>query len=271
VFKESLVLSNLFIKPAVRVKNPFNDAPIFYMDTVSSTMDVCRELERENVPHGTVIVADFQEKGRGRAGRSWQAQGGENLIFTVLLRFGDFSAIPTALTLKTGLAAALAVEDFVALFCERGNLSCMVKWPNDLMFDSKKIAGILAESDGKNVFIGIGVNVGQTVFPAELREKAGSLALTTGMADAVKSARFRLLELILGRLQQEFYAKDWRERLLGRLYKRGEAVRFIVGRADSNVTVEGVLVGVREDGGLLILPRGAEGPSVFVTGELDVY
>jgi BirA family biotin operon repressor/biotin-[acetyl-CoA-carboxylase] ligase len=255
------------------VKNPFNNAPIFHADTVPSTMDVCRELERENAPHGTVIVADFQEKGRGRSGRSWQANAGENLAFTVLLRFGAFSAIPIALTLKTGLAAALAVEDFMALFCRGAEEkpSCMVKWPNDLMLDSKKIAGILAESDGKNVFVGIGVNVGQTVFPEELREKAGSLALKIGAADAMKDARFRLLELILARLQSELYAEDWRERLLVRLYKRGEAVRFIAGRADAGSAIEGVLTGVREDGGLLVLPRGAESPSVFVTGELDAF
>jgi BirA family biotin operon repressor/biotin-[acetyl-CoA-carboxylase] ligase len=260
-----MIYSNL---ENLNIKNPFNDAPIFFAETVSSTMDVSRELERENVPHGTVIVANFQEKGRGRMGRTWQANAGENLSFTVLLRFKDFSTIPIALTLKTGFAAALAVEDFSALF-HRDEIFCAVKWPNDLMLDSKKIAGILAESDGKNVFIGIGVNVGQTEFPVELREKAGSLALKIGLADALKSARFRLLAFILERLQGELTAEDWRERLLGRLYRRGEMVRFIAGCADSGSAVEGILSGVREDGALLVLPQGAETPSAFVTGELQ--
>ncbi|MDR0643824.1 MAG: biotin--[acetyl-CoA-carboxylase] ligase [Treponema sp.] len=263
------------------IKNPFNEAPIFYAGTVSSTMDVSRELEQENAPHGTVIVADFQKKGRGRNGRPWQGKVGENLVFTVLLRFGDFSAIPKAITLKTGLAAALAVEDFVALFHSTGrkgalSLSCAVKWPNDLMVNSKKIAGVLTESDGRNVFIGIGVNVGQTEFPAELREKAGSLALAMGLTApvftaAVRDNRFHLMELILRRLMRELNTEDWQERLVGRLYKRGELVRFVAGRAGSGDAVHGVLVGVKEDGSLLILPRGAETPTVFVTGELDVY
>ncbi|MDR0785466.1 MAG: biotin--[acetyl-CoA-carboxylase] ligase [Treponema sp.] len=266
-----MIYSNL--KKRLDIKNPFN-APVFYAESVSSTMDVSHDLERENAPHGTVVVADFQEKGRGRAGRLWRGRGGENLLFTVLLRFQGFSAIPIALSLRAGLAAASAVEDFAALFCgvgETRNLFCTVKWPNDLMLDSKKIAGILVESDGKSVFIGIGVNVGQTEFPAELREKAGSLALKIGSASALKSARFRLLELVLARLRRELTAKDWRERLLDRLYRRGEAARFIAGRADSGSVVEGVLSGVGEDGALLILPHGAEVPSVFVTGELDVY
>lgn len=242
------------------------DAPVYYRETVGSTMDEARRLAEQGAPHGTVLLADFQSAGRGRGGRPWQADRGQNLFFTVLLRYPDYAAIPTALTLRTGLAVALAIADFAPALAN----TVRVKWPNDIMLGSKKAVGIITEADGKTVYIGIGVNVGQSSFPPALAGKATSIALA--LNDPV-IARFSLLEAILARFFQELVepAGDWHDRLAALLYMRGERVRFLDGAADAGTEVFGQIAGVGRDGELLLLPDGATEPLPFITGELDVY
>ena len=239
-------------------------------------MDVSRVLSDQGEPHGTVITADFQEAGRGRLGRTWNAQRGESLFLTILLRYAGYAAIPKALTLKTGLAVSLAIEDFI----ENSGLSLRdtirVKWPNDIMIGPRKVAGILTEGDGKTVYIGIGVNLGQREFPEPLRGKATGIALAcnAGSAEAVSENRFLLLERILAGLFRELTCPEddqWRIRLLERLYMRNRAVGFIPGATDSPIRIEGRLHGIGPRGELLIVPEGETEPISFVTGELDVY
>ncbi|MDR0562761.1 MAG: biotin--[acetyl-CoA-carboxylase] ligase [Spirochaetaceae bacterium] len=251
--------------------NPFA-APVFHAETLSSTMDAARALAFEGKPHGTVITADFQTAGRGRIGRSWQSQRGENLFFTILLRY-DYTAIPTALPLKAGLAVSLAVEDFLRSREPAFEETPQVKWPNDIMLGGRKAVGILAEGDGKTVYIGIGVNLGQREFPEDLRNKAVSLALACEKVFSTED-RFPLLEKILVRFFEilaDPVEDQWRRRLLERLYLRNQPVRFIPGGADSAASVYGVLHGVGTLGELLLIPRGGTEPVSFVTGELDVY
>ncbi|WP_043923052.1 biotin--[acetyl-CoA-carboxylase] ligase [Leadbettera azotonutricia] len=249
------------------LQNPFG-APVYFEETLPSTMDVSRVLAARGEPHGTVIAADFQEKGRGRIpGRPWKMDKGVSLSFTLFFAFKDFFAIPRALTLRTGLAISLAIEDFAPSLAAR----VQVKWPNDIMVDSKKVAGILTEGDGKNVFIGIGVNVGQKEFPEALRGKAVSIFQALG--DQEIPERFDLLEKILKHLYLELNnaAPPWRSSLEARLYRKGEMIRFIDGAAESGRVVEGLLSGIGRDGELLIKPDGEKDPRAFVTGELDVY
>ena len=262
------------------LKNPFN-APVYHEEIVSSTFDVARALAQKNENHGTVITADFQEAGRGKAARPWVTEKGKNLLFTILLRYGHFSSIPEALTLRTGLAVSLAVEDLVPSLSG----SIQVKWPNDIMIGSRKLAGILTEGDGKNVFIGVGVNVSQREFPGEYQSRAGSII--QAIPGLGENARFALLEHILSRLYEEIEVPQkacasqeagagqntglWRERLLERLYKKGELVTFAEGPADSNCLTEGTLSGLGPGGELLIVPRGGTTERAFVAGELRVY
>ena len=257
-----------------QISNPFG-APVYHEETVSSTMEIARVLAGENAGHGTVITADFQESGRGRLKRPWVTERGKCLLFTILLRYGNVASIPEALTLRTGLAVSLAVEDLSPSLS-----GCVkVKWPNDVMIRTgrepaayRKLAGILTEGDGKTVFIGVGVNVAQRDFPEEYRSKAGSIIQAE--AELPENARFVLLEKILGRLYGEIEKPlplPWHERLTQRLYKRGETVSFAIGAADSNRLVEGTLSGLGPGGELLIIPRGEKAEKAFVTGELRVY
>jgi BirA family biotin operon repressor/biotin-[acetyl-CoA-carboxylase] ligase len=253
----------------LEIRNPFN-APVYHEETVTSTMDVSRALAAEGKPHGTVITADFQEAGRGRIrDRTWQMEGKVNLPFTILLRYPLIEDIPSALTLRTGLAVSLAIEDFAP--CLQG--SVMVKWPNDIMIGSKKAVGILCEADGGNVHIGVGINTAQKDFPAHLREKATSIALASG-ADIASDERFSLLGKILSRLYSELDAPqnitDWKSRLEQRLYKKDKSVIFIEGSAGSGNEIKGRLAGIGNGGELLIVPDGETQPRPFITGELQL-
>jgi len=232
-------------------------------------MDISRLLVSKGCAHGTVIASDFQEAGRGRtSGRTWQTENKMSLPFTIALRYPKTENIPSALTLRAGLALSLAIEDF------SGALKGLVKikWPNDIMINSKKAAGILCESDGENVFIGIGINIRQKEFPFNLREKAVSIALASG-TDVSENERFILLEKTLSCLYGELMLKKniqtWKARLEERLYKKGERIIFKEGAADSGKTVKGVLHGIGEGGELLIAPDGEDRVTPFITGEIS--
>jgi len=247
--------------------NPFN-APVYYRGTVSSTMDISRELSQEGEPHGTVIMADFQEVGRGRIrDRKWEMEKDLNLSFTILLRYPGIERIPVALTLRAALTSALAIEDFLP--CLENKV--MIKWPNDLLINSKKIAGILCEADGGIVHLGIGINVAQKEFPAHLREKAASLRLAANI-DISTDERYILLQKILKHISNELEnCKDsecWKSSLEKRLYKKGEQVIFTEGVADSGRLVKGCLCGIGKDGELLILTDSDKKVRSFYSGEL---
>jgi BirA family biotin operon repressor/biotin-[acetyl-CoA-carboxylase] ligase len=256
----------------LKLRNPFN-APVYHEETVSSTMDVSRKLAREGAQYGTVILADFQESGRGRKqDRKWEMERGENLSFTIFLKFPGIEQIPSALTLKAGLAVCLAIEDFAPCLQD----SCLVKWPNDILIKPvkgggyKKTAGILCEADGGNVHLGIGINTSQKEFPPHLREKAVSIALAAGK-DISREERFTLLEKILSRLYGELDAENvnnWKPRIEQKLYKKNEHVLFIEGAADSGKEVKGRLTGITDNGELLIIPDGETQANSFITGEL---
>jgi BirA family biotin operon repressor/biotin-[acetyl-CoA-carboxylase] ligase len=258
----------------LKILNSFN-APVYYEETVSSTMDVSRKLERENSPHGSVILADFQEAGRGRKqDRRWEMERGENLSFTILLRYSAIENIPSALTLRAGLAVCLAIEDFAPSL--QG--SCLVKWPNDILIKSargegyKKAVGILCEAEEGNVHLGIGINAAQKEFPPHLLEKAVSIALAAER-DISHDERFTLLERIISRLHSELDAADsannWKPRLEQKLYKKDEQVLFIEGAAGSGKEIKGRLAGITDSGELLITPDGETHAHSFITGELE--
>ncbi|MCL2478587.1 MAG: biotin--[acetyl-CoA-carboxylase] ligase [Treponema sp.] len=263
----------------IDVFNPYG-APVYYCDSLASTMDTARQLAANGEPDGTVIAAGFQECGRGRQGRIWQTEKDQNLMFTVFCRYADLSAMPKAFTIRAGLAAALAAEDFIPELS-----GCvMVKWPNDLILVSKekarKIAGILTESSGTSLFLGMGVNVMQKEFPPELAaagsllsyflENFGENKIPEPLASAAGNSCFALLEKILCRLYDEFADLNslWKKRLDDRLFRKGEPVIFAEGAADSQKLIRGRLTGIGDNGELLLIPDGEEKPHPFINGEL---
>jgi len=240
-------------------------------------MDEARNLAAAGAPAWTIVVADAQEKGRGRtSGRTWLAKPGESLLCTVLLRYPAFSAIPPALSLRAGLAVSQAIEESEPSLT--GHV--YVKWPNDVLVDktpaqqdeplkARKICGILCESDGRAVYIGTGINLAQTSFPLELLAKATSCWMETGHS----LDRFELLDTFIQRLRSvlDDESDAWRDELDRRLYLKNRRVRFESGAAGSGRIMEGILAGIAKDGELLIIEDGKGEPSAYANGELLVY
>ncbi len=141
-------------------------SPRVHLRRLDSTNIVARELAVGGAPHGTVVTATEQLAGRGRQGRAWTARPGGSLICSWVIRE------PSPLL---SLAAGVAV----AQVC---GADAKIKWPNDVLIDGRKVAGILVEGRPQEQWavLGVGINVAlrSQDFPEELRERAGSLGLS---------------------------------------------------------------------------------------------
>ena len=151
-------------------------------DEVASTNDTLKQLSFEGAPEGTVVIADYQSKGKGRRGRSFDSPHGTGIYFSYLMRPSIAPADASQITAWT----AVAIRRAIAKAC---GISPEIKWVNDLVVNSKKITGILTEMTFESesgmidsIIIGIGINVNQVEsdFPEEIRNIAGSLRMTKG-------------------------------------------------------------------------------------------
>ncbi|MGA2361991.1 MAG: biotin--[acetyl-CoA-carboxylase] ligase [Candidatus Aminicenantales bacterium] len=161
---------------------------IHRLESVPSTNDAARDLVRDGAAHGTVVVAAEQSRGRGTKGRSWHSPRGLGLYASFILRWegpGGPGELFPLLPLAAGLAAAEAV-------LASAGFEALLKWPNDLVHERKKLGGILTEGVFRagapgHAIVGIGINVnhGEADFPEDLRALATSVRLVTGRpADA---------------------------------------------------------------------------------------
>lgn len=140
--------------------------PVYAFNQTASTMEDAHALAAGGSPEGTLIYAQSQSQGRGRLGRVWASpQGGA--YFSVILRPKQAATRISQLSLVAGLAAAEGIRQLCRIYPS-------IRWPNDVLIDGKKVAGILVEAKSGAVVVGIGINV--LACPAELPDTACSLA-----------------------------------------------------------------------------------------------
>jgi BirA family biotin operon repressor/biotin-[acetyl-CoA-carboxylase] ligase len=240
------------------VANPWS-VPVFYLESTLSTMEDAQRLDEQGYPEGTVVVAGFQERGRGRyAERRWAAAPGKNLLFTLYLDLEtDFP--PQRLPLLAGLSLADVLE-------ARFGLAAEVKWPNDLLHCGRKLAGILCLARSRaarpaRVFIGMGVNCNQRSFPTELAGRACSLVELLGREVALPE----LLSGILAAFHAALRDDAWQARLQRRLYGVGREA--VLRPAAGGTPIVGRVRGVAGDGALLL--ESAGGLQAVYSGELS--
>ncbi|HEY9593162.1 MAG TPA: biotin--[acetyl-CoA-carboxylase] ligase [Spirochaetia bacterium] len=209
-------------------------------ETTTSTMDDALSLARAGCPTGTAVVAGDQEKGRGRVpGRSWLSPPWESLLATLVIHLRDMPCPLGELPLRAGVAFARAVE-------RAAGITVGIKWPNDLVVEGRKLAGVLCEAHGDIVLAAVGVNCLQAFFPPEIEPTACSLLQLTGR----RIAPLSLLPVIRRSLEEELASTRWRAELDRRLWGRGMSVR--VDLLGSGLFAEGVVRGVDESGMLLL-------------------
>lgn len=172
---------------------------VIWYDLVDSTSSVI-DREYENMADGTVIAAEFQSAGRGQGDHKWHSCKGENLTFSILIKYNaDRCMLPSQQQIITP-ASSLAVVDFLADF----GIKADIKKPNDIYVDGKKICGMLIENGIRNgamhrTVIGIGINVNQTEFPSDLPNPV-SISQLTGRSYDKKEC----LENFLRHFQKRF-------------------------------------------------------------------
>jgi BirA family biotin operon repressor/biotin-[acetyl-CoA-carboxylase] ligase len=156
--------------------------PRLHLRETGSTNERARALAGSGAPHGTVVTTSHQTAGRGRQGRTWVTPPGRAVLCSLVLREAD-----ELLTLRGGLAVA-----------DLAGPAARVKWPNDVLVDGRKLAGVLAEGRPQEgwAVLGIGVNVAVDVaaLPPELRDRAGTLGRAPSEVEAAFGELLRALE-----------------------------------------------------------------------------
>ena len=235
------------------------------LDEAESTNTLAAEWIDKGAPHGAVVVADHQTRGRGRQGRSWVAQAGLNLTFSVILR-PDLA--PDRLGMLT-IAACVGVARAIDRFADP--LRTSIKWPNDVYLNDRKMCGMLLEASWNAsglqpaVVLGIGLNVNQDEFPEDIRERATSILVETGRI----VSRAELFAAVLADLEHSLQQLDRneeevRERYLERMLSLEEEICLRFARSEGKV--EGVVRGIDASGAIILETRS--GRRVYHAGEV---
>ena len=224
--------------------------PRLHLRSVDSTNVRAQRLAAAGAPHGTLVTAAAQTAGHGRQGRAWVTPSGRALACSLVLR-----EPPRLLPMLAALAVAEMAE---TLDAERR--PALVKWPNDVLLDGRKVAGILAEGRPQEgwVVLGIGVNVAvaQDAFPPELRELATSLGREPADIERALASLLAALERWLAASAEEAIEA----------YRARDA---LIGKQISWASGAGIADGIDDDGRLRV--RGADGAeSLIDAGEVHL-
>jgi len=232
--------------------------------SVDSTNNYAAErIALPELPHGTVILAHEQTNGHGQRGRTWSSAKGLDLTFSIILRPTDLKATDQFILAKvSALALQDVVEDVLRVAVGLGGGAVRVKWPNDVLVGTRKIAGVLIQNEllggrVQSVIVGIGLNVNSTELNTD--HQATSLRLESGLPQD----RMQLLEALCTRFEHW-----WAQRKEGRaeldqryqdlLWARGTPTAFEL----DGKPFTGIPVGVDDDGRLRV-----EGPD----GKVKAY
>jgi len=226
---------------------------IVWHSSIDSTITAAARLAREGCAAGTIVGADEQTAGIGRHGHSWHSEAGAGLYVSFVLKTPVAGKAPAASSVVPlmMLVLGLAAQDAIA---KTSGLAPDLRWPNDVLLHEKtcekKCAGILAQMEGDAIVAGIGINVGHTEFPEEIRELATSLALA-----GARVTREDLLVALARAIDEHcgILAKEGPSAILS-MFTRASS--FAVGRRvrvdQSGTVVEGVTRGLDPSGFLLV-------------------
>lgn len=239
---------------------------LFCCEELDSTNTKAKQLGEGDAPHGLLVVAEQQTAGKGRLGRGWESEPGVNIYMSILLR----PQIPPECAPMLTLVAALAVAAGVKAV---SGVEAMIKWPNDIVAEGKKICGILTEMSGdmdaiRYLVTGIGINVNGAEFPAELEEKAISLRQLKGRS----YSRSHLIAEVMKYFEYYYDIFIRTQDLSGFMAEYNQKMANLDRRVKvllSRDSYEGVARGITEKGELLVETDGGEIRRV-ISGEVSV-
>ncbi len=223
---------------------------VYYKETIDSTQRLAHQLALDGAEHGTIVIADEQVKGKGRTGRHWQSHKSLGVWMSIILRPNILPYAAPQLTLVTATVIANLIEELTGIRPH-------IKWPNDILVNDKKIAGILtemqAEQDKVNyVIIGIGLNVNQlsTDFDHASSYPITSLRMETNETWSLIKIIQQMLQIFESKFDHfmtngfQEVKKEWEH--YG--FKMNEQIQIKSGQNNRY----GTFLGIAEDGALLI-------------------
>jgi len=249
-----------------KLKTKIIGRKIHSFNTVKSTNEIAGELADKGAVEGTIVTAEKQTLGKGRLGRSWHSPEKLGIYVSIILRPKFPPEKAPGLSIMSALAVAETLSD-----CGVKNVS--IKWPNDVLINNKKTAGVLTElSAEKNkinhVIVGIGINVKQseTDFPSNIRESATSI-----QSESKKTfARVELFQKLLRSFEKEYqlYRKSQLSKSLSRIRKISAILNQDITLARSGNTITGRVVDIDSAGSLVVESNGVR--KTVSSGEVTV-
>jgi BirA family biotin operon repressor/biotin-[acetyl-CoA-carboxylase] ligase len=239
---------------------------IHHFQTIDSTNSKAFQLALQGAEEGEAVIAESQEKGRGRMGRPWYSPPSSNLYLSVILRPKIPPQQASLLTLMAAVATAEAVREFSGLLP-------LIKWPNDILLRGRKVAGLLNEiHSGMGrvhfVILGLGVNLNMDgkLFPREIRNVATSLKKEMGRAVSRKA----FLQVLLQKLEAwyELFLKEGPPPVLKAWRDRAQIKGRPVKVTSSGETLTGLAVDIDSDGSLILRMEDGRQKRI-VTGDVE--
>ena len=259
VVTKSEILSRLSTRWAGRT--------VYYYESTDSTNNQAKREAEKGAAHGSLVVAEAQSAGKGRRGRSWTSPAGTGIFMSLILKPAMRPEYVSTLTLVAALATAKAIEK--ELF------SPLIKWPNDLVVNGKKVTGILTEMSTEldqihYIVVGVGINVNMDNLPAEISETATSLRIESGRS----VSRAGLIVAFLQYFEEDFekfektgdmslLLKDYNRRLVNR-----DHMVKILNPSAPEKEYTGTALGINERGALLVERDGRT--ETVMSGEVSV-
>ena len=249
--------------------------PVVYRKVTGSTNEDIMRLSDQGACEGTLAVADEQTRGKGRRGRSWVSEQGENICMSLLLKP---DLMPGEAPMITPVMALSVYEAIMETELPE-DITAGIKWPNDVVIAGKdgmfrKVCGILTEMrleerEIRDVVVGIGINVNQQYFPEEIAESATSLCIQSGR----KISRTKLIGRIWRHFEEDYALLlkagnliPLKDRYEDALVNRGRAVRVL----DPAGEYAGTAQGINETGELIVLRDDTGECTAVGTGEISV-
>lgn len=253
------------------LKSPFIGKNIYYEEKVDSTNTLARELSVKGVKNGSVVISDYQEKGRGRNGKIWTSPCGCNIYMSIILKPKFSPEVAQGMTILTAVSVADAIVEVTSL-------KPQIKWPNDILIDSKKVSGILTEMSTQNmiiehIIVGIGMNVNLEEKDIEdgIKNIATSLLIESKKINGSSSLinRNKLIISILNKFDK--YYEMFLSTGLSSVLQYYQKYFVMIGKEiEINIKdkrVKGQVVGIDSKGALL-LKTGENELETVVSGEI---
>lgn len=233
-----------------------------YFETIDSTNSYAGNIA-EKSPEGTVVVSQEQTKGRGRTGRKWISKEGEGIYFSVILK----PEIPVVkASFLTQVAGCAIVETLVNM-----GIDALIKWPNDIILNGKKIAGILTEMRAEidcisHIIVGIGINISGREFDEEIRKKATSIE-----KEGYKLDRCEFLQMFFTNFEKRYieFINGESQGVLEILREKSAVIGKEIYLVNGSEREKAEALDIDENGNLKVKTESGEEKTVF-TGEISV-